>query len=232
MGHDEIDSYRRMMAAATTENPRKEADIQASLRAFEDAFKSPQPRVWPHWLRLSVLIPMGGVVAAGLFAIAFLPQNASQPDAIAPAPPALRLALPETPSETLPVEVPPAASGADALVLAAFSADLPQYFALPWDRGALLGLLDGAVAQGTEQLLFAADGRRLVVMERGPDLMGTRGQDETYQRFAVALAGLALLAKGQDLGPAWKQPELLAEARSAVNGMAVRDAALAAVVRE
>lgn len=222
-GRDEIDSYRRMMAANTPENPRKELDLQASLRAFDEAFKTSKPRLWPNWLRLPVVIPMAGVVAAGLFAIAFLPQSAPVPERIAPAPPELRLALPEEPR---------AVSSTDAQVMAAFSADLPQYFPLPWDRKAMLAVLDGTAAQGSEQLLFAADGRRLVVIERVPELLGTRGQDEGYQRFAVALAGLALLAKGQDLGTAWKQPDLLAEARSVANGMPDREAALRVVVSE
>lgn len=237
-GRDEFDSYRRVMAANTPENPRKDVDIQASLRAFDEAFKVQKPRLWPQWLRLPVLIPMAGTVAAGVFAIAFLPQSASVPTpapvpvteapasapaVTMPAPPELRLALPEE---------PPAASPLDAQVLAAFSGNPPQYFALPWDRGAMLALLEGERVQDGEQLLFAAGGRRLVVLARVPDRMGARGQDEGYQRFVVALAGLALLSKGQDLGSAWTQRDLLAEARIAANGMADRDAALSAIMRE
>lgn len=229
---DEIESYRRMVKEATAENPRKEADIDGALRAFDAAFAPPKRPIRPFWLRLPVLMGAAATAAAGIVAVAFLPLAPQMPNPLpqvpttqAPstqAPPDLRLALPQEP-EAAPVSL------ADARVLAAFSTDVPQYFPLPWDRGSMLAVLAGTEQGASEKRLFAADGRRLVVLKRGADLTGSRNQDEAYQRFVIALAGLALLNAGEDLGQAWQKPELLAQARAAANGAPAREAAIAAV---
>lgn len=222
---DDIESYRRMVKVVTAENPRKEADIDAALRAFDAAFPTPRRAIRPFWLRLPVLMGAAATAAAGIVAVAFLPQVPQAPQMPLPAtqaPPDVRLALPQDPA-------PAPASQADARVLAAFSADLPQYFPLPWDRGSMLAVLAGTEPQPSEKRLFAADGRRLVVLKRGADLTGSRNQDEAYQRFAIALAGLALLGSGDDLGPTWPKSELLAQARAAAQGSPAREAAIAAV---
>jgi len=227
---DEIESYRRMVKEATAENPRKEADIDGALRAFDAAFAVPKRPIRPFWMRLPVLMGAAATAAAGIVAVAFLPQVPQMPNPLpqvptkqAPstqAPPDLRLALPQEPEASL----------ADAQVLAAFSTDVPQYFPLPWDRGSMLAVLAGTEQGASEKRLFAADGRRLVVLKRGSDLTGSRNQDEAYQRFVIALAGLALLNAGEDLGQAWQKPELLAQARAAANGAPAREAAIAAVM--
>ncbi len=222
---DDIESYRRMVKAVTAENPRKEADIDAALRAFDAAFPKPRRGIRPFWLRLPVVFGAAAMAAAGIVAVAFLPQAPQMPIPATQAPPDVRLALPQDPA-------PAPASQADARVLAAFSTEVPQYFPLPWDRGSMLAVLAGTKQGASEKRLFAADGRRLVVLKRGADLTGSRNQDETYQRFAIALAGLALLGSGDDLGPAWPKTELLAQARAAAQGSPAREAAIAAVTGE
>lgn len=217
---DELDRYRRVMGATTPANPRREIDIQGSLRAFDAAQQPLKRRVLPDWLRLHVRIGATAAVAAAVLALGYLPQSKPQPEITAIAPPDLRLALPAD---------PPAAASRDADVLAAFSTDLPQYFSLPWDRGLVLALLDRPEVQPEEKRLFAAHGRRLVIIPRGPELAGSHGHGEDYQRFAIALAGLALHAAGEDLGPKWTETILLAEARSATMGLPAREAALSAV---
>jgi len=217
---DELDLYRRQMASAMRSNPRREIDIQASLRAF-DALQTPlKQRKLPQWLRWPVLISAPAALAAGLFAVVYVPQTLPHPESTPLTPPDLRLALPAE---------PPTVSPRDTKVLAAFSSDLPQYFPLPWDRNAVLALLGTPALEPSEKPLFATPERRLVIMPRGSEISGSRGHDEAYQRFAIALAGLILLEKGEDLGPDWSKMALLTEARAAASGRPEREAALAAL---
>lgn len=217
---DELDSYRKVLAVRTPENPRREIDIQASLQAFDAAQTPRKPRLLPDWLRLPVLLGAGAAVMAVVVTLAYLPQDGQPLNAPPMTAPDLRLALPAE---------PPAAPARDAQVLTAFGADLPQYFPLPWDRKSVLALLEGEKAETSETLLFAAEGRRLVVTARGAQLTGARGQDEGYQRFAVALAGVALRTSGVDLGPDWPLARLLTEAQGAAKGNPAREAALSAI---
>jgi len=205
------------MASTTPENARRESDIQASLQVF-DAVKFPaKRRTVADWFRMPVLIGTAATVLASIMALVYMPQGTQQLGTSSIDPPQLRLAL--------PAELP-AARLRDLQVMRAFSGDLPQYFTLPWDRGQVLVLLAGEQAEALETVLFVADGRRLVVMPRRAQSTGTRGQDDGYRRFAIAIAGLALLASGADLGPKWSQDTLWAEASSAANGVPAREVAL------
>lgn len=220
---DELDSYRKLMTSITPENPRREIDIEASLKAFDAAQTRLKSRHWPDWLRLPVLIGGTATVAAGLVAVLYLPQGTQVPGIAPPAPPDLRLALPENPVNTAPSRV------IDAQVLAAFSGGTPQYFPLPWDPARMLAVLGGVTAEAGETVLFAAEERRLVLLPRSARIAGPRAQDESYQRFAIALAGIALLASGNDLGAEWPADTLWAEARAAANANPAREAALVAL---
>lgn len=224
-GSDEIDLYRRGMAGCTPANLRREADIQASLRSF-DALKAPASRfALPVWLRLRALIGASTALAAGLAAVVLLPKGNPEGTVIVTAPPELRLALPDDQPATASVD-------RASQVLAAFTSEAPQYFPLPWSRGSVVALLEGVTPGAEETVLFAANGRRLSIMPQGPSLLGSRAQDEDYQRFIVALVGLSLLKGGASLGVDWTQAELLTEARRAATGSTAREAALAVVVEE
>ena len=218
---DELDLYRQVLARHSPDNPRKEADIAASLRAFDNAFPPARGLAWRSWLNVPLLLSGTAAMAAGFVVFAWLPQSGSEPTELTIAPPELRLALPDDAGRNYRPE---------AEILAAFSEGLPQYFPIPWERGRLIALLEGEEPRAEEDVLFAAHGRRLSLTPKTVGMMSLRGQDEAYQSFVIALTGLALLQRGEALGPSRTKEALIAQALGASQGLPLREAAIAIVL--
>lgn len=246
---DTLQGYREAMTRLTPANPRQEADILASLAAFDalQAETRAKAKAQPGWLARLLrprALGLGGLVlASGLAAVVLFPPQAPHPDfgpgiGAGPAavtertPPELRLALPRTALPDAPVSPGPAPeveTGREAVLLDAFSHELPQYFRLPWARDQVLALTATGDVAASGQILAQAGGRSLSIGQPPAEMLGARGADESYHRFAVGLAGLLQLQAGGDLGPDWDRARLLTELRQAAAGHPAREAALAAV---
>lgn len=224
----DLGDLARVLRIGGPVNPRREADMLASLQAFDALYPQSPPTLLARlrgklasWQLKSWLIPAGALAASSALVLTVLPRHEMPQPLDRPSPPPeLRLSLPEEPIST---------AARDARIMAPFEAFPPRRFEVPWDSDlALIWLPEGQPHPEALEVLLGGEGQVLGLIPRtGAEPLDPLTADQALGDYAVAMAGLALLARGVPASQLWPQEKLRAQADRAATGMPLRQAALA-----